>query len=270
LEATYLNTFALWQTDPWLLLTDDEDVAFSRSEGVVNGVLDVYNVEATIVSLTVSDDTNSAHVTTTSDHGDHTGVKSDEVSDLASCEVNLDCVVDLDSWIWVSDSTHPSAFVVSRLSNQTLIQRLIDGSRDLRACIMRDQEWDSSSTKLYSLDLSELVFCLSCLNSVNSKSAFSIVDEAEVLASLLNRDHIHEAGWVGGICSHFAIDLDESLHNNLRDFSAIESILQAVSEEYYKRQAVSLFVRAGTAHTPLACYRVSNFAVVATHDGFGA
>ena len=60
---SYLDTLALGQTDPWLFLTNDEDVAFPCSEGVVNGVLDVNDVETTIMSLTVSDDTNTTHVT---------------------------------------------------------------------------------------------------------------------------------------------------------------------------------------------------------------
>lgn len=109
---TYLDTLALWQTDPWLLLSDDEDVAFSGSEGVVDGILDVNDVEASIVSLSVSNNTNTAHVTTTSDHSDHTSVELDEVGNLASSEVNLDSVVDLDGWVWVSDTIVPSAFFV--------------------------------------------------------------------------------------------------------------------------------------------------------------
>jgi len=111
-RMTYLNTLALWQTDPWLLLADDEDVALSGSEGVVDGVLDVDDVEATVVSLSVSDDTDSTHVATTSNHSDHTSVESDEVSDLAGCKIDLDGVVDLDGWVWVSDSKHPSAFAI--------------------------------------------------------------------------------------------------------------------------------------------------------------
>jgi hypothetical protein len=63
----------------------------------------VDNVETTVVSLTVSDDTNTTHVATTSDHGDHTGVEPDKVGNLASREVNLDGVVDLDGRVGVSD-----------------------------------------------------------------------------------------------------------------------------------------------------------------------
>jgi hypothetical protein len=99
-----LNTLALWQRDPWLLGTDDENVVFTGSKRVVNGILDVDNVEASVVTLTVGDDTNTTHVTTTSDHGDHTSVELDEVLDLAGGEVDLDGVVDLDGWVWVADT----------------------------------------------------------------------------------------------------------------------------------------------------------------------
>lgn len=70
------------------------------------------NVKTTIVALAVGDDTNTTHVTTTSGHGDHTGIELDEVSDLASGEIDLDCVVDLDGGIGVSDTARRN-FTVS-------------------------------------------------------------------------------------------------------------------------------------------------------------
>lgn len=135
---------------------------------------------------------------------------------------------------------------------------------------MRDQEWDSSSTELYSLHLAELVLCLSGLDSVDCESTLGIVDESEVLASLLNRDHIHVPGRVVGVCSHFPVDFDEPLHDDLGDFSAIEGVLQSVSKEYNERKAVSLLVRTRTTRTLLADCWMQCFAFVATHDGFGA
>jgi len=106
-----LDTLALGQRDPRLLLADDEDVALPGSERVVNSVLDVDNVEATVVSLTVGDDANTTHVTTTSDHGDHTSVEADELGDLSGGEVDLNGVVDLDRGIGVSDTiSHPFSF----------------------------------------------------------------------------------------------------------------------------------------------------------------
>jgi hypothetical protein len=72
----------------------------------------VDNVKASIVSLTVCDDTNTTHIAATSDHGDHTGIEADEVGDLASSNVDLDCVIDLDCRVWVSDTTIPSVCVI--------------------------------------------------------------------------------------------------------------------------------------------------------------
>lgn len=62
------------------------------------------DVETTIVTLTVSDDANTTHVATTSGHNDNTGVELDEVEDLASGNVNLDGVVDLDGRVGVADA----------------------------------------------------------------------------------------------------------------------------------------------------------------------
>jgi hypothetical protein len=104
---TYLDTLALGERDPGLVVTNDEDVALTGSEGVVNGVLDVDNVETTIVTLTVSNDTNTTHVAATSDHADNASVEADKVGDLASGNVNLDGVVDLDGRVGVADAVVP-------------------------------------------------------------------------------------------------------------------------------------------------------------------
>lgn len=107
-----LDTLALWQRDPWLLGTNDKDVALTGGEAVVNGVLDVDDVEASVVALAAGDDTNTAHIATTSGHGNDTSVKLDEVGDLASGQINLDGIVDLDSWVWVADARRTwSAFL---------------------------------------------------------------------------------------------------------------------------------------------------------------
>ena len=48
------------------------------------------NVETSIVSLTVRDNTNTAHVTTTSHHSDYTSIEANEVGDLSGSEIDLD------------------------------------------------------------------------------------------------------------------------------------------------------------------------------------
>jgi hypothetical protein len=83
----------------------DDNVGLTSSELVVNGILQVDNVEASVVALTVSDDTDTTHVTTTGNHDNDTSVELDEVGDLASGEVDLDGVVDLDGGVGVADST---------------------------------------------------------------------------------------------------------------------------------------------------------------------
>jgi hypothetical protein len=100
-----LDALALRQGDPRLLASNDKDVGLTRGKGVVNGILDVHNVEASIVTLAMCDHANTAHVTTTSNHGNGTGVELDGVLDLACCQFDLDCVVDLDQWIRVTDAT---------------------------------------------------------------------------------------------------------------------------------------------------------------------
>jgi hypothetical protein len=99
-----LDTLTLGQGDPGLLAANDENVALTGSKGVVNGILQVDDVEATIVTLTVGDDANTTHVTTTGNHGNGTSVELDEVLDLTSLKLDLDSVVDLDRRVGVADT----------------------------------------------------------------------------------------------------------------------------------------------------------------------
>jgi hypothetical protein len=142
----------------------------------------------------MSDNTNTTHVATTSNHGNHTSVELDKFGNFSSAKVDLDGVVDFDSRIGVSDTIIPSAFY--SVSNHSLVQRLI-GAGDLRASIMRNQVWDSTLANLNSLDLAEFVFCLGLFNAVHGEATFGIVDQTEVLASLVDGDDIHEASRVG-------------------------------------------------------------------------
>ena len=90
---------------------------------------------------------------------------------------------------------------------------------------MRDQEWDSALAQLHSLDLSELVLSLLGLDPVDGEAALGVVDQTEVLASLLDADNIHEASWVGGIGADLAIDLDQPLHDDRLGLASVKRIL---------------------------------------------
>jgi len=210
-----LDTLALGEGDPGLLLSNDENVGLTGSEGVINSVLDVDDVETTIVALTVGDDANTTHVTTTGDHADHTSVETDEVDDLASGDVNLDGVVDLDGRI-----------------------RITDGSR-----IVRNQEWDPALAKLHLLDLAELVLSLLSLDAVDCEATLGVVDKTEVLAGLLDTDNVHEASGVGGVSADLAVDLDEALHHDGLGLTAVKGVLETVADKDDQGKAVTELVR---------------------------
>lgn len=110
---------------------------------------------------------------------------------------------------------------------------------------MRDQEWDAALAKLHSLDLAELVLGLLSLNAVDGVSALGVVDEAEVLASLLEGDDIHEAGGVGHVGSDLSVNLDEALHEDGLGLAVVEGILQTVANEDDEGHAVAQLVRTG-------------------------
>ena len=96
---------------------------------------------------------------------------------------------------------------------------------------MRNQEWNAALAQLHPLDLAQLVLCLLFRDAVDGEAALGIVDEAEVLASLLDTDHVHEAGWVGWVGAHFTIDFDEALHDDCFGFAGIEGVFEALRGE---------------------------------------
>jgi hypothetical protein len=98
---------------------------------------------------------------------------------------------------------------------------------------------------LHSLDLAKFVFGLLGLDPVDGKAALGVIDQAEVLASLVDGDHVHEAGWVGGIGADLAINLDQSLHDDCLGLTSVERILETVSDEDDEWHAVTELVRAG-------------------------
>lgn len=103
--------------------------------------------------------------------------------------------------------------------------------RNSRSSIVRNQEWDSALAQLDTLDLAKLVFGLLGLDAVHSEATLGVVDETEVLASLLDGDHVHESSGVGGISADLAVDLDKALHENCSDLATVEGILQTVVQE---------------------------------------
>lgn len=110
---------------------------------------------------------------------------------------------------------------------------------------MRDQEWDSALAELDALDLAELVLGLLGLDAVDGEAALCVVDEAEVLASLLDADDVHEAGGEGHVGADLAVDLDQALHQDGAGLAVVEGILEAVADEDDQGHAVAELVRTG-------------------------
>ena len=133
-----------------------------RSERTLKRVLDVNDVEATNVLLAVHDDTSTAHVTTTSDHNDVSGIELHEIRDLALLKVEFDGVVDLDEGIGVTDG----------------------------ATVVGNDMGDTLATDSDLADLEKLVGSLLRRDTVDGETALHIVEETEVLARLLDRNDI--------------------------------------------------------------------------------
>lgn len=108
---------------------------------------------------------------------------------------------------------------------------------------MRDQEWDAALAQLYAFDFAQLVGGLFLLDAVDGVAALGIIDEAEVLARLLEGDDVHEAGGVSGVGADLAVDLDKALHEDGSRLAVVEGILQAVTDEDDEGKALSLLVR---------------------------
>jgi len=90
---------------------------------------------------------------------------------------------------------------------------------------MRNQVGNTTLAELHALDFAQLVLGLLAGDAVDSETTLGVVDETEVLASLLNADNIHEASGVCGVSANLAVDLDQALHDNGLDFASIEGVL---------------------------------------------
>lgn len=106
-----------------------------------------------------------------------------------------------------------------------------------RSRIVRNQEWDPALAKLNTLDLAQLELSLLSLDAVDGETALGVVDQAEVLAGLLERDDVHEASRVGGVGADLAVNLDQALHHDGLDLATVQSVLQTIQ----KNQSVSDF-----------------------------
>lgn len=97
-----------------------------------------------------------------------------------------------------------------------------------RSRIVRNQEWDTALAKLNALDLAELELSLLGLDAVDGEAALGVVDETEVLASLLEGDDVHEASGEGGVGADLAVNLNQTLHHDGLDLTTVQGVLETV------------------------------------------
>lgn len=132
------------------------------------------------------------------------------------------------------------------IRNQPKLGPTADRCREnSRPRIMRNQEWDTATAELDTLDLAELVLSLLGLDTVDSEAALGVVNQTEVLASLLDVDDIHEAGGEGHVGADLVVDLDQALHDNGLGLAVVEGVLQAVADEDDQGEAVASLVGTG-------------------------
>jgi len=205
LRNSKFNTLGLGQGDVMLIvLTDHKNVGQASCELPIERVLYVNNLEATNVTLAMSDDAHTANVPSSCNHARIPDLEFNDISRFACCQIQTDCIIYFNKWIGISD--RPS--VVSNHVRNTL------------------------GAQLNLLNFAQFVcgFCLG--DAMNGEATLHIIDEAEVFTSLVDGDDIHEAGGVSRISSDLAINLYEALHKNALHFVPCEGILQTVSQEY--------------------------------------
>lgn len=198
------DTLASWERDDRVLtLTNYENVGDTSGELVADGILHVDDIMTTILLFNALDDTNTADVTTSSNHGNVALGKFDEVFWFVSLEVELDCVVETDIWVAVADS--PS--------------------------VVCDSKWDTLITDLPFVNTEELIFCLTVVDVVDNKTSLGVVEKPELLVGLSEFNDVHETGWITFCCTNLAINLDKPPLDDGGGFVGVEGVLQPVTEE---------------------------------------
>jgi hypothetical protein len=184
---------------------------------VSGGVFDVDDIERTWVSFSRLDGTNSTDILAADDLAHVTGVEFDPVGDFVGGEVELDGIADFAVWVWVSDGSS----------------------------VVCNEEWHVVFLDKDFLHSAEFVRSFLGGDSVHDESAFGVVNQSEVLVGLLNRNNVHETGWVFHVGSDFLVDLDHSSHQDFLALVSSKGVVESVSDEDGQRKAFSEFVWTG-------------------------
>lgn len=206
LQGGEVKTIVSGEGDPRLLaLSNNENVADTGGNVLSVGVLHVNDIEASQMSLSVGDDTDSSNVVTTSNEGDVSGLELAVVNNLVVSQVDLDGVVDVN--IGVGES---------------------DGSG-----VVGDDVGDLVGSDLFSLDLAELEASLILLQKLEGETTSDVVEDSVALVGLVEGEDVHKSDGELSISSESVVNSDISLLSVADGdaFSAGEGEFKTVSED---------------------------------------
>jgi hypothetical protein len=118
-------------------------------------------------------------------------------------------------------NTYSETYVVCSLELETSRNRVIVPA-------LLDPQISAPST--YPADFAELVLGLLGRDAVHDEASLHVVDDAEVLARLLNLDNVHEAGGEASVRPHMAVNLHQALLHNRLHLLHGQGVLQPIPE----------------------------------------
>merc|ERR1719427_222244 len=163
------------------------------------------------------DDADTTEITASGHHANGSRFELDKVRDLSGCDIDLDAVLRFDQGIRGSDG----------------------------AAIGRCQVRNALRSDRNLLDDAKLVGGLLFTDAMHLVSSFDVVNEAEVLSALLHLDDVHKPRGISVVGADSAVDLDETLRQDLLDLRVIQGVLETIPQEERQREALAELVGTG-------------------------
>jgi len=182
LDDAQLDTLLAREGDERVGLAEDKHVRGAGGKVVADGVLQVNDIEASVVFLLVLDDTDATQVASTGDHGRDSGLELHELLDLVGDEAELERVSGLDQGVGVADGSS----------------------------VVGDEVRDPTHSDGDSPDFQEFELGFFARDSMDSESSFGIVEETEVFVGSFNSNDIHETSREFDVGTDFPVNLDET------------------------------------------------------------
>lgn len=226
------NALALRQRHPFgFTLTNDEYVGNACGKLVTSDILQVNDVEAAWMTIAVSNDTDATQVVAAGDHGSVADGELGEGLDLAGLEIELDGVVNADVRVRVANSATVVCNNVRHGASLAVLQWVLAECGEFAL---------GEALHAAQFELGVVVD-----DTVQDEATLDVVQQAEVLAGLLDGDDVHEAGWVVHVATNLVINLNLAIHDNHLTFSACETVFETVAQQHQEGNALAKFVRAG-------------------------